>query len=74
MINFDLNEDAKNGEVTGLIILSGSVRAHAYAFARDPLTRAVTDLKVNLPIIRLSFSCMNNRNCEKTSQISRNVA
>ena len=74
MINFDLNEDAKNGEVTGLVILSGSVRAHAYAFARDPLARAVTDLKASIPIIKHSFSCMNNRNCEKTSQISRNIA
>lgn len=45
---FDSAADVSNGEVTGLATLRGSVRAQAYGFSRDPLSRAVADLKVDI--------------------------
>eukprot|EP00250_Pteridium_aquilinum_P006399 c16336_g1_i1 orf=165-1637(-) len=45
---FDYPAEVRNGEVTGLVILSGSIWAQAYGFSRDPLSRAVTDLKADI--------------------------
>lgn len=45
---FDSAADVSSGEVTGLATLRGSVRAQAYGFSRDPLSRAVADLKADI--------------------------
>ncbi|KAI5082817.1 hypothetical protein GOP47_0002560 [Adiantum capillus-veneris] len=40
--------DIRNGEVSGLAIVSGSIQAHAYGFSRDPWSRAASDLKADI--------------------------
>lgn len=45
---YEYGGDVSEGTVAGLAILSGSIRAHAYCFSREPLSRAVEDLKADI--------------------------
>ncbi|KAH7297703.1 hypothetical protein KP509_25G007700 [Ceratopteris richardii] len=48
LLPFESSRDYKNGAVTGLAMLSGSIQACAYGFSRDPWTRVIADLKADI--------------------------